>query len=926
MRVTSGPQDGGGTVQPHPGTVPVDASGGSGQQVGHGNVQTNYFTYHLPGNLATRPDSPAAGHAHAIAGDIPARPVAFVERPGVAQLRRAWDAGTRVCVVQALTGGPGVGKTQTAAAYARDRAADGWPLVAWVAAETRDQLLAGIAGVASALGVADPDGDSVKSGQRLRRFLVSFPGPALIVFDNAARAELEMLAGLLPSVGGVQVVITTRDRAFTRLGESVGVGLFTSGESVAYLSQRTGLPADAAASAIAHELGHLPVALAQAAALISERAWDYVTYQTKLHALPAAGFLARHEGDPYPRGAVEAIALAVGDAGEQDATGLTRMIIGLLSVLSPDGAPRSVLSGLRAVAEADGLVDFPPHWDDALDQVLGRLVNGSIVTRAETGDAFSMHRLVGRVVREREEAAGRLLPVISIAATLLEGRRIPEAQGWQRRAEGSLIVSQISAVWIAFAKLPRVSEELAGDLAARLTQLRNWSVSQLVVAEDLSRAVALAVQVQTDGERMLGADHPASLAAGQELAYAYQAAGRVSEAVALFEGNLTGRERVLGRYHPDTLASRNSLAVAYIVTTRLPEAVELTERNLADRKRLLGPDHPDTLASRNNLARVIEAAGVSETRGSRAAHLFREAVDLYERNLTNRERVLGRYHPDTLASRNNLAVAYILAGRFREAVVLYERNLADYERLLGSDHPDTLAARHNIAVAYASAGRVREAIALNGRNLNDRERLLGPDHPDTLASRNNLASAYETAGRIGHAIDLYERNLADRERLLGPGHPDTLSSRNGLANAHLAKAHLLKAHGLFRRNAVEARRELEPGRPGRRGAVQTLVAWYILLIFFAVMLLVAGQFAVQNDAQWIIPLFLVALVPLLAFMYVYVWGRLLGVRDWKFLSAPWFLRIRLSVPHRGQLEFSRGARRLADGLGVTSPGDRAQPE
>ena len=89
------------------------------------------------------PSDLPGGSRQILAGEIPARPVAFVERQAGADLASAWDAGVRVCVVQAITGGPGVGKTQAAAAYARDRAAAGWPLVAWVAAETQDQLLAG---------------------------------------------------------------------------------------------------------------------------------------------------------------------------------------------------------------------------------------------------------------------------------------------------------------------------------------------------------------------------------------------------------------------------------------------------------------------------------------------------------------------------------------------------------------------------------------------------------------------------------------------------------------------------------------------------------------------------------------------------------------------------------------------------------------
>ena len=91
----------------------------------------------------------------------------------------------------------------------------------------------------------------------------------------------------------------------------------------------------------------------------------------------------------------------------------------------------------------------------------------------------------------------------------------------------------------------------------------------------------------------------------------------------------------------------------------------------------------------------------------------------------------------------------------------------------GSDHPDTLITRNNLAVAYYSAGRLAEAIELYERVLADQERVLGPDHPDTLKTRNNLAVAYRSAGRLTEAIDEWEKLLPDCRRLLGAEHPLT---------------------------------------------------------------------------------------------------------------------------------------------------------
>jgi tetratricopeptide (TPR) repeat protein len=95
--------------------------------------------------------------------------------------------------------------------------------------------------------------------------------------------------------------------------------------------------------------------------------------------------------------------------------------------------------------------------------------------------------------------------------------------------------------------------------------------------------------------------------------------------------------------------------------------------------------------------------------------------------------------PRRLSSDANLASSYWSAGRTGEAIEIDERVLADRERLLGPEHPDTLTARANLASSYRSAGRTGEAIELLERVLADRERLLGPEHPNTLTARDVLS-------------------------------------------------------------------------------------------------------------------------------------------------------------------------------------------
>jgi tetratricopeptide (TPR) repeat protein len=109
---------------------------------------------------------------------------------------------------------------------------------------------------------------------------------------------------------------------------------------------------------------------------------------------------------------------------------------------------------------------------------------------------------------------------------------------------------------------------------------------------------------------------------------------------------------------------------------------------------------------------------------------------------------LGRDHPQTLTSRNNLAGAYVSAGRLGAAIPLYEQTLADSVRVPGQDHPDTLGSRNNLAYVYESAGRLGAAISLYEQTLADSVRVLGEDHPDTPDVAEQLAGAYRLSGRL----------------------------------------------------------------------------------------------------------------------------------------------------------------------------------
>ena len=594
-------------------------------------------------DLAGRP-GPSGGQlvrtpAIVVTGEIPQEPPGFQPRADLMAALDASGPGSRVQVVNALTGMRGVGKTQLAAEYARTKLAEGWRLVAWVNAEDQGTVLRGLSEVASALGLAAGTVDMQAAARAVRNRLETDGERCLVVFDNAT--DPNMLRPFLPAAGIARVIITSNLQAVASLGSEVPVDVFTEPGALTFLAARTGLSDAAGARALAVELGYLPLALAQAAAVLARQHLSYGAYLERLRRLPVAELLAAEEAGQYPHGAAAAVLLSLEAVRSGDQTNVCGALMELVSVLSAPGVPRVLL---HAAGQAGALGEQEQTGGIAgvVDEALGRLAGSSLLTFSLDGGTVTAHRLVTRVIREWLAGQGRLTAVREAAVTLL-GSWAGSLRGeWRDRLARRNLVEQIMAMAETTALLP---ERTDGQLTQDILALRSLAVAVLIdLGDNAAQAILAAETLLPDQERLLGPDHPSVLASRGNLAIAYRAAGRAAEAIALHERTAADRERILGPDHPDTMNSRNNLGNAYRAVGRSVEAAALHERTAADRDRILGPDHPDTADSSNNLANAYRAAGRID-----------EAVPLYERTLAHRERILGPDHPDVQRFRNGLA-------------------------------------------------------------------------------------------------------------------------------------------------------------------------------------------------------------------------------------------------------------------------------
>jgi hypothetical protein len=64
--------------------------------------------------------------------------------------------------------------------------------------------------------------------------------------------------------------------------------------------------------------------------------------------------------------------------------------------------------------------------------------------------------------------------------------------------------------------------------------------------------------------------------------------------------------------------------------------------------------------------------------------------------------VLGKEHPDTLGSMNNLASPLRQQGNYAEAEAMDRQTLQLQETVLGKEHPETPRSMMNLAICFAS--------------------------------------------------------------------------------------------------------------------------------------------------------------------------------------------------------------------------------
>ncbi|MEV5086073.1 tetratricopeptide repeat protein, partial [Streptomyces sp. NPDC056159] len=455
----------------------------------------------------------------------------------------------QLSATQVMSGGGGVGKSQLAAAYAREAIRDGTDLVLWTPANDAQQVITTYA--QTALSVQAPGSTGQDQDSDARAFLAWLAGTDrswLVVLDDITDPATVEPWWPDSSRGSGWTLATTRlnDPRLTGGGRSrIDVAVYSSEEATAYLTTRlthdtkTHL-VDDQATELAKALGYLPLALGHAAAYMIREQIPCRTYLERFtnRAARLDELLPRWaDSERYGRQITTTLLLAL-DATDQDSLGhLARAVLSVAAVLDPAGHPaalwdtpalatyltahqsscrprRAVTLGRRRTAQQLVTGDEARAALRLLDRYGLITYNGAV----NEPRAVRIHALTARAVREATPESQHRIVTTAAADGLVE--MWPDADQTQRELAGVLRANTdaISAHARDILWTPDYHPVLG------------YAGTSLLNANLHSASLAYWGNMVTDCERLLGNDHPHTLTARANLASSYWQAGRTSEA------------------------------------------------------------------------------------------------------------------------------------------------------------------------------------------------------------------------------------------------------------------------------------------------------------------------------------------------------------------------------------------------------------
>jgi len=438
-----------------------------------------------------------------------------------------------------------------------------------------------------------------------------FAKPPKSEFTDAAGVWSENplpMSSYLPQTSNGLVLVTTRNRnaAFRLVGNNKSIipvwPMSLRESSTMFLGKFSGTSTQDDLNELIQQLGHLPLAISQAAAYLSQcplTVREYITaFSRAREPLLDADFPDLRRDATALNSATKTLQASI-DHLYKEAPSAARLL-SLMSLFDHNDIPDYLVRDHYGVDEHfEPNVKLKDELDQAFREDITTLRSYSLLFIGSNSNSLRIHQLVKVSTQRWLNTRGELdiwkLKYLKILSAAFPSNPYVDWNKGQRllpHAEAALEYTPvIEHDWESWAALILPVARLA-EATGRYGR-----------AEELTQ-IALGRL-----EKGLGPDHLVTLTAISDLGSVFWHQGKYMEAEEMSRRALESREKALGVEHFDTLTSFSKLASVLQGQGKYVEAEEMNRRALEGREKALGIEHPDTFTSLSDLASVLQEQG-----------------------------------------------------------------------------------------------------------------------------------------------------------------------------------------------------------------------------------------------------------------------------------------------------------------------------
>ncbi len=662
-----------------------------------------------------------------------------------------------------LSGMGGIGKTRLACEYAKQHAMDYLSGRFFINAYSRESIQAQIYMFAEQiLGFVGKNdyADILSSVQLWMRNNDNW----LFLLDNVEHyddIEDLLLFSNNNQTGGKRHFIITSRKSYSEI-EDIELKIFDEPEALKFFYTHTGKEPDEYTTNIAVELGHLPLALEQAASYIKKQNISYQKYSTlikmsKTEVLSKGEF----EGNSLPIQATFNVSMRMitDEAAKQ--------LLNLCSFFAPENISvdwfRKANKQVNLFPLQDKIKD-----DDEFQAILNELEEYSLIKFENS--KINVHRLT----QEAVNVTLNKKKLITTCVRILDKVIITDFSTSQNRLLFYELVPHVTSI---------LKQITWNANTIKVSNLYSFSGVGYYEYGDFPNALNHLSKALKINENKFGKKHSKTAIALNNFAALLKAMGKYEKAESGFRRALKIDISVYGLSSITVALDKNNLAELLLDINRLIEAEELFRDAL---KIYEDSNDPDITLVLNNLAELLRESG-----------RYEEAESLYRRALKIDKDTYGFTSQEVATDLNNLALLLESIGHYEEAEQLSRDALQIDTDIYGENHHRVAKDLSTLAIIIEHRNCLGDAEKFYLRAILINEDTFGKNHTEVSRDLINLALLYEVTNRSEEAESLYNRAL-QIDKSFGL-RPDLARDLNAIAGLYANTKRGKKAEQYYRR-------------------------------------------------------------------------------------------------------------------------------